>query len=166
MIDFIDPAVRRFDIAVLVDTRVARQRRNKTDVLPFGRFYRTHTRIVRVVNVTNLERNVLAVKTAGTQSGQLAAVRKLGNRVGFVHELRKLRRPEKLFYRARHGTNVNKRLRRNFGLRLNLHALAHDAFQTRHADTELVCKARRRFARDGCRGGRYCRTTRSRGASP
>ena len=131
-------AVRRFDIPVLVDTSIARQRGNKTDVLTFGRFDRAHTRIVRVVNVSNLERDVLAVETAGTERGKLASVRKLGNRVGLVHKLRELRRAEKLFNRARHGADVDKRLRRQLGVGLDLHALAHDALQARHTDAELV----------------------------
>ena len=90
------------------------------------------------MNVTHLEGNVLAVKTARTERGKLALVRQLGNGVGLVHELRELRRAEKLFYSARHGADVDKRLRGKLRVRLYLHALAHDALQPRHTDTELV----------------------------
>ncbi len=138
MIYLIDPAIRRFDVSALVDTGIARKRRYKTYVLTFGRLDRAHTRVVRIVNVTHLESDVLAVETAGSQCRKLALVRKLRYRVGLVHELRELRRAEKLFDRARNGTHVYERLRRKLGLALYLHALSHDAFQSRHADAELI----------------------------
>ena len=52
---FFDLSVRRFDKSVFVDACVRSKRSDKTDVLSFGRFYRAHTTVVSVVNVTDFE---------------------------------------------------------------------------------------------------------------
>ena len=139
VIDLVHAAVRRLDKAVFVDARVRRKRVDKTDVLSFGGLYRAHSRVMRIVNVADLERSALAVKTAGAEGRQLSLMRKLCNRVGFVHELRQLGGAEKLLYRAGHGTDIDKVLgSRRFGVVLNLHTFPDHSFKARNTDTELI----------------------------
>ena len=61
----IDQAIRRFDEAVFVDAGVGRQRADQTDVRAFRRLNRADARVVRVVNVSNLEGRAVAVQAAG-----------------------------------------------------------------------------------------------------
>ncbi len=126
----VDLAVRRFDKSVLVDFCVSRQRCDKTDVLTFRRLDRTHTSVVRVVNVADLETCALSVQAAGAECGKFTFVRKFCNRVGLVHKLRQLRRSEELFDCARYRTNVDERLRRDFRILLcGRHSLFDDSFK-------------------------------------
>ena len=136
---FIHFSVRRFDKAVFVDARVRRQRVDKSDILSFGRFYRAHSRIVRIMNVAHFERRAVAVESARTESRKFALVGKFGNRIGFVHKLTELRRTEKFFYGACDRTNVDERLRSGrLVVLLNLHSFAHHSFKTRNTYTELI----------------------------
>ena len=51
----LDPAVGRLDEAVVVDPRIAAQRRNQSDVRTFRRLNRADTSVVRRVNVADFE---------------------------------------------------------------------------------------------------------------
>ena len=139
MIYLIHAAVRSLDKTVLVDTGIGRKRIDKTDILALGRFYRAHSRIVRVVNVADLEGSALTIKTARSQRRKLSLMSKLRNGVRLVHELRQLRRTEELLNCAGHGAYIYKILRRGrLGIVLNLHTLADDSFKTRDTDAELI----------------------------
>ena len=92
-----DFAVRRFEKAVIVDARKNRKRNDESDVRPFRRFDRTHTPVMRIVNVAHFKARPLAGKTAGPESVQASLVRKFGKRIDLIHKLRKLRRAEKFF---------------------------------------------------------------------
>ena len=70
----VDQAVRRFDKAVFVDAGISRQRADQTDVRSFRRLNRADTRVVRIVNVSNLERRAVAVQAARAQRGKTALV--------------------------------------------------------------------------------------------
>ena len=52
-------AVRRLDEAVVVDARIAAQRRDQSDVRTFRRFDRADTTVVRRVNVADFESGAL-----------------------------------------------------------------------------------------------------------
>ena len=65
-------------------------------------------------------------------------MRQFRQRVGLVHELRKLRRTEELFDRRDNGTDIDQCLRRDRFDILNRHAFANDAFQTQQSDAELI----------------------------
>ena len=52
---FIDTAIRCFNEAEFIDLTVAGQRRNQADIRTFRCFYRAHTTIVRMVNVSNFK---------------------------------------------------------------------------------------------------------------
>src|SRR5882724_10751745 len=84
-------AVGRLDESVVVDARVAAQRRDQSDVRTFRRFNRADTSVVRRVNVADFESGTLTRQTARPKGGETAFVRDLRQRVGLVHELGQLR---------------------------------------------------------------------------
>ena len=86
----INPAVRRFNKAILVNTRVCRERADKANVWTFWRLDRAHTAIVRMVNVTHIERCALTVQPAGAQCRQTPLMRQLCERIRLIHKLREL----------------------------------------------------------------------------
>ena len=100
---FVHAAVRAHDKAVLVDLRKGGQGRDQTDVLTFGRLDGTHSAVMGVVNIADLERRSVAVEAPGAECGQLTLVRELRDRVGLIHKLRKLGRAEKFADYRRNG---------------------------------------------------------------
>ena len=84
---FIYSSVSRFDKPVFVYFGVSRKRSDKTDVLTFGGFYRTHTSVVSIVNVADFESGAFSVQTARPQRGKFTLMRKFGDRVRLIHEL-------------------------------------------------------------------------------
>jgi len=86
-----DLPVGRLNEAVVVDPRIAAQRRNQADVRTLRRFNRADTAVVRGVNVADFESGALARKTARPKGGEAPLVRDLRQRVGLIHELRELR---------------------------------------------------------------------------
>ncbi len=139
---FVNLAERRFDKAVFVYLCIGCKVGNKSDVGAFRGFDRTHTTIVAVMYVTNLEARTVTGKAAGTKRGQTALMSKLGKRVRLIHKLRKRRRAEEFFNGCNNRTDVYKSLRSDcFGiLRLNGHTLADNSFNSGKTDTELVLK--------------------------
>src|SRR6202043_2306727 len=81
-----DLAVRRLDEAVVVDTRVATQRRDQSDVGTFRGLNRADTSVVRGMHVANFESRTFARQTARPKRRETPLVRDLGERVGLVHE--------------------------------------------------------------------------------
>src|SRR5205085_4605133 len=65
-----DLLVRALDEAVLVDARVARQRRDQSDVRTFRRLDGADAAVVRGVNVADFESGALAGETAWPEGGQ------------------------------------------------------------------------------------------------
>ena len=104
---FVDLAERRFDEAVLVDLRVGREVVDQADVRAFRGLDRAHTAVVRVVNITDIERCALSRQAAGAKRGQTALVRQFCQRVVLVHELRQRRGAEELLDDRGHGADVN-----------------------------------------------------------
>ena len=131
-------SVRTHNETVLVDLGEGCKRRNKTDVLTFRGFNGAKSAVVRVVNVADLERRSVAVKTAGTEGGKLTLVGKLCRGVGLVHELRKLGRTEELADNRGDGTNVDKPRRSNFHSVLRRHTLFNELFKPCDTYAELV----------------------------
>ena len=132
-------AVGRLDEAELVDARVARQRRDEADVRTFRRLNRADAAVVRRVDVADLEAGALARQTAGPERRETPLVRDLGERVGLVHELRQLRRPEELANRGHDRLRVDQVVRhggRHF--LVDRHLLLDGALHADQADAELV----------------------------
>ena len=129
----------RLDEPELVDPRVARQRRDQADVRAFRRLNRADAAVVRRVDVADLEAGALARQTAGPEGRETPLVRDLGERVGLVHELRQLRRPEELANRGHDRLRVDQVVRhggRHF--LVDRHLLLDRALHADQADAELV----------------------------
>ena len=132
-------AVRRLDEAELVDPRVARQRRDQADVRTFRRLNRADAPVVRRMDVADLEAGALARQTAGPERRQTPLVRDLRQRVGLVHELRELRRPEELANRGHDRLRVDQVVRhRGRHFLVDRHLLLDGALHPDQADAELV----------------------------
>ena len=135
----LDLAVRRLDEAELVDPRVARQRRDQADVRTFRRLNRADAAVVRRVDVAHFEAGALARQTAGPERREPPLVRDLRQRVGLVHELRQLRRPEELANRGHDRLRVDQVVRhggRHF--LVDRHLFLDRALHADQADAELV----------------------------
>jgi hypothetical protein len=135
----LDLAIRRFDEAVVVDAREARQRRDQTDVRPFGRLDRTDASVVRRMDVADLEAGALAGQAARAEGRKTALVRDFGERVGLVHELGQLTASKELLDRRHHGLGVDQVVRhgrRHF--LVDRHLLFDRALHAHETDAELV----------------------------
>ena len=129
----------RLDEAELVDPRVARQRRDQADVRTFRRLNRADAAVVGRVHVAHLEAGALARQTAGPERRETPLVRHFGERVGLVHELRQLRRPEELANRRHDRLRVDQVVRhggRHF--LVDRHLLLDRALHPDQPDAELV----------------------------
>ncbi len=133
-----DLAVRRFDKAVLIDAGEGRQRVDQTDVRAFRRFDRTDTTIVRRVNVADFEACAFAGKTARAERRHAALVGDFRQRVGLVHELRKLARTEELAHGG-HGRLRIDQVVRHDGRNIDAaHALLDGTLHAQKANAILV----------------------------
>ena len=127
------------DEAVLVDARVARERRDEADVRTFRRLDRADAAVVRRVNVADFESGALAGETARSEGRQTPLVRDLGERVRLVHELRELRRAEELLDRRDDRLGVDQVVRhRRVDVLVDRHLLLDGALHAHEADAELV----------------------------
>ncbi len=87
-------AVRCFDEAHLIDLRMNTKRGDQPDVRPFRRLDGTQATIVRIVHIANLKACAFAGKTTWPERRHSALVSNLRQRIGLIHELRKLVRSE------------------------------------------------------------------------
>ena len=133
-----DLAVRGADEAELVDGRHGGQRADEADVRAFGGLDGAHAAVVRRVHVANLDGGALAREAARAQRAQATAMRKTGQRVGLVHELRQLRGAEELLEGGHHGADVDQRRRDDRVGVFGGEALADDAFHAGQPDAERV----------------------------
>ena len=132
-------AVGRLDEAEFVDPRVAGKRADQADVRAFRRFNRADAAVVSRVNVANFESGAFTRQTAGTQGRKTPLVRDFAERVGLVHELRKLRTAEELADRRHHGLGVHQVVRHGRGhFLVHGHLFLDGALHADQADAELV----------------------------
>src|SRR5271165_2390937 len=132
-------AVGRLNEAVFVNARKARQRADEADVRTFRRLNRADAAIVRGVNVADFESGALTRQAARPKCGETALVRDLRERVGLIHELRKLRRAEELADRRHDRLGVDEVVRhgrRHF--LVDAHLFLDGALHADEADAELV----------------------------
>ncbi len=133
-------AIRRLEEAVVVRTRIHRQRIDEADVRTFRRFDRAHTAVVSRVHVAHLESGAFARQTAWAERRHAALVRDFRKRVVLIHELRELRRAEELLHRSRDRLRVDHFLRHQaFGFR-ERQTLLHRTLDTHEADAEGVLR--------------------------
>ena len=131
-------AVGRLDEAVLVDPRKGGERVDQADVRAFRRLDRADAAVMRRVHVAHLEAGAFTGQTAGSKRRQAALVGDLGQRVGLVHELRKLRGAEEFAHRGSGRLGVDEVLRHH---RVDLdrrHALLDRALHPEQTDAVLV----------------------------
>src|SRR5882762_5374 len=134
-----DLAVGRFDEAELVDPRVARKRADQTNVRAFRRLNRADAAIVRRMDVADLESGALARQPARPESGQAALVGDFAERIGLIHELRKLRTAEKFADRGHNRLGVDQIVRQGGGhFLVHRHLFLDGALHADQADAELV----------------------------
>ncbi len=132
-------AVRRLDEAELVDARVARQRRDEPDVRPFRRLNRADASVMGRMDVADLEAGALPGQTAGPERGEPPLVGDLRERVGLVHELRQLGRPEELANGRHDRLRVDQVVRhRGRHFLVDRHLLLDGALHADQPDAELV----------------------------
>ncbi len=131
--------VRALDEAVIVDARKAGERRNQTDVRAFRRFDRADAAVVRRVHVAHFEAGALAGQTAWSKGRETPLVRDLRERIGLIHELRKLARSEEFADGRHHRLGVHQVVRhgrRHF--LVDRHLFLDGALHAHQADAELV----------------------------
>ena len=132
-------AVRRLDEAIFIDARKAAQRADQPDVRTFRRLDRADAAVVRRVHVADFESGALARQAARSKCRQAALVRDLRQRIGLVHELRQLRRPEELADGRHHRLGVDQVVRHGRRqLLIHAHLFLDGALHAHQADAELV----------------------------
>ncbi|MNS47570.1 hypothetical protein D3C72_801060 [compost metagenome] len=124
------PTVWRFNKAIFVNTSKCGQGVDQTDVRSFRCLNRTHTAIVRVVNVTHFHARTFPSQTTRSECRQTALMRKFRKRVRLVHKLGQLGATEELFDRGNNRTNVDQSLWCNYIRILNGHSLTNHTFHT------------------------------------
>ena len=130
--------IRCFNEAVIVDAGIQRQRVDQTNVRAFRCFDRTHTTIMRRVNVTHFETSAFTRQTARAKSRYTALVGDFRQRVGLVHELRQLAGTEELLDRGRDWLGIDQVMRHQIvGLGL-IQTFLNSTLDTGQAGTELV----------------------------
>ena len=102
------PCGRGLDEAVLVDPRIGGERGDQADVRTFRRLDGADAAVVGGVHVAHLEAGALAGEAAGPEGREPPLVGDLRERVGLVHELRQLARPEELLDHRRHRLGVDR----------------------------------------------------------
>ena len=80
----------------LLTRREGRERVDEADVRAFRRLDRADSSVMRRMDVADLEARTLPREAARAERRQAALVGDLGQGIGLVHELRKLRRAEEL----------------------------------------------------------------------
>ena len=130
--------IRRFDEAILVHPGKGGQRVDQTDVRAFRRFNRADTAIVGGVNVADFEAGALTGKTARPERRHAALVGDFGQRVGLIHELRKLAGAEELAHGGHGGLGVDQVVGHDSRDVHARHTLLDGALHTQEADAVLV----------------------------
>ena len=117
----------------------AAERADQADVRAFRRLNRADAAVVRRVHVAHFEAGALARQTAWPEGRETPLVRHFGQRVGLVHELRQLRRPEELANRRHHRLRVDQVVRHGRGhFLVDRHLFLDRALHADQADAELV----------------------------
>ncbi len=131
--------VGRLDEPEVVDPGIGRETRDQADVRAFRRLDRAHPPVLGVVHVADLEPRAFPREAARPQSREPPLVRELGQRVGLVHELRELGRPEERLDDRAHGPGVDQVVERDLlWVRVDAHPLLDQPRHAREAHGELV----------------------------
>ena len=135
---FIYFTIWSFDKSILVNSRIGRKRVDQTDVRTLRRLDRTHSSVMGIMYVTDLETGTVSGKAAWSQRGKTSLMRKLGQRVMLIHKLRQLRTSEELLHRCSHRLDINQCLWGNGFHILRCHTLADYSLHTGETDPVLI----------------------------
>src|SRR5512139_2395737 len=91
-----------------------------------------------MVDIAHVETGALTAQAAWTQRRQCALVAQLCQRVGLVHELRKLAGAEELAQGSHNRAYIDQGDRRELVLIADRHALFDDSLHTAQANTQLI----------------------------
>ena len=139
-IRFVHLPVRSLNKSIFIDSCIRCQRVNQSDVRSFRRLNRTHSSVMGIVYVTDLESGTVTGQTTRSQSRQTTFVSQLRQRVVLIHELRQLGTSKKLFHSSCHRLNINQGLSGNPLNILRCHSFAYHTLHTGQTDTILVLK--------------------------
>ncbi|CAI8389569.1 MAG: Uncharacterised protein [Rhodospirillaceae bacterium] len=131
-------AVRGFNEAVLVDAGVSGQRVDQADVRAFRCLDRANPAVVGRVHVADFEARTLTGQAARPQRRQATLVGDFRERVGLVHELRKLRGPEEFTHGSGGWLGVDHVLRHDGVYIDRRHTLLNRALHAQQAEAVLV----------------------------
>ena len=135
---FVDLTIWSFNESIFVDSRISCKRVDQTDVRTFRCLDRTHSSIVRIVNVTDLKSCTVSGKTTRSKCRQTSLVSQLSKRVVLIHELRQLRRTKEFFHGCSHRLDIDQRLWRNSVLILCCHSFTNNSLQSGQTDSVLI----------------------------
>ena len=134
----LDPAVRRDEEAVFIDSAVDPERADEADVRSFGRLDRADPAVVGDMDVADFEPGTLPVQAARPERREPALVGELGERVGLVDDLRELTPAEEVFDGRADALGVDERPRRHVLGVLQAHPLLNGPAELQEALAELV----------------------------
>ena len=137
-IRLVNLAVRRLDKTVLVDSRVACQRVDQTDVRSLGGLNGAHSSVMGIMYISHLESRTVSGQTSGSQCRQTSLVGQLAQRVVLIHELGQLGGSEELLYRSGYRFDIDQSLGRDNLHILRGHTLPYHTLQSGETDAILV----------------------------
>src|SRR5713101_3956019 len=138
-------AIWRFDKTEFIDARESAHRTDQADVWTFWRLDRTNAAVMRWMNVAHFEPSAFTTKTSRAESRQATFVRQLRERIGLIHELRKLRPAKEIADNCAERLRINQLLRRH-PVHIDVeqrHALFDQTFGPSKPNTALI---RQQFA--------------------
>ena len=137
-IGLVDLTIRSLYETIFINSCITCKRVDQTDVRTFGCLDRTHSSIMRVMYISNLESGTISGQTAGAQCRQTSLVGQLTQRVILIHELRQLGRSEELLHCCGYRLDIDQRLGRNLLSVMSSHTLTYHSLHSGQADTILV----------------------------
>ncbi len=133
-------AIRRFNKAVFIDSRIGAQRTNQTNIGTFRGLNRTHAAVVGIVHITYLKSSPIPAQATRSQGTQPSLMSQLSQRIGLIHELGQLAAPEKLLDGGGNRTDIDQCLRSDHIHILNRHPFLYNPLHSGQSNAELVLK--------------------------
>ena len=137
-IGFVNLTVGRFHETVLINSCIACQGVDQTDIGSFRSLDRAHSSVVGIMYVTYLETCTVTAQTTGSQRGQTSLMGQLAQRVILIHELGQLGGTEEFLNSSLYRFDVDQNLRGNFFRIMSGHSFTNHSFHPGQTDTVLV----------------------------
>ena len=137
-IALVNLTIRSLYKTIFINSCITCKRVDQTDVRTFGSLDRTHSSVVGIVYISNLESGTVSGQTAGAQCRQTSLVRQLTQRVILIHELRQLGRSEEFLHCCGYRFDIDQRLGRDLLSIVCGHTLAYHSLHSGQTDTILV----------------------------